>query len=724
MTADPRSRAHPLGAHLRDGGLAVAVLASGADAVQVCLLDRGDDGIWTERRFDLPDRTHGVWHGFVPGVQAGQRYGLRVHGRWDPVRGLRHNPAKLLLDPYARALAGPLRLRPELFGHTVDDRFEGDPGVADPRDDAPFAPHGVVLAPAPPHGGPPHPAANRPRVPLADTVVYEAHVRGLTRRMPGVPEHLRGTYAGLASPAAVEHLLSLGVTSVELLPVHAIGDEPTLVRRGLVNYWGYSTLGFFAPEPRYAAATDPAGMVAEFRAMVSTLHEAGLEVLLDVVYNHTAEGGPGGPMLSWRGLDEATYYRLDGRGGYVDFTGCGNSLDAREPRVLQMVLDSLRYWVQEMGVDGFRFDLAPTLARGREGYDPEHPFLVAARIDPVLSDVKLIAEPWDVGPSGWRTGQFPVPWSEWNDRFRDSVRDFWLPGAARAARGEPSGGVRDLATRLAGSADTFAPARGPMASVNFVTAHDGFTLADLTAYDGKHNEANGEDNRDGSGDNRSWNHGVEGASGDPALGAARRRSMRNVAATLLLATGIPMITAGDEFGRTQHGNNNPYCLDDGTSWLDWELEAWQRDLLATVTHLLRLRRGHPVLRQARFFAGRPVHADGTKDLAWFGPDGREMDHGRWHDPALRTLQMYLHAVVPGPGGVHVDPSVLVVVQGAAHPVEVTLPGRPWATGYRLLWDSAFERPPGEPGGPAARTESAGALVPVGPVSMQLYATPT
>jgi glycogen operon protein len=552
--------------------------------------------------------------------------------------------------------------------------------------------------------------------------VYEAHVRGLTRRLDAVPQALRGTYAGLGHPATIEYLQRLGVTTVELLPVHAIGDEPSLVRRGLVNYWGYSTMGFFAPEPRYAASTEPLDTLDEFRSMVRALHAAGLEVVLDVVYNHTCEGGPGGPMLSWRGLDEATYYRLDGRGGYVDTTGCGNALDAREPVVLQMVLDSLRYWVSEMHVDGFRFDLAPTLARGRDGYEPDHPFLVAARIDPVLADVKLIAEPWDVGPYGWRTGQFPVPFSEWNDRFRDSVRDFWLPGTARAAHGEPTGGVRDLATRLAGSADVFAPHRGPLASVNFVTAHDGFTAADLTAYNVKHNEANGESNRDGTGDNRSWNHGVEGPTGDVDVLAGRRRSLRNLLGTLLLATGVPMITAGDEIGRTQHGNNNPYCLDDETSWVDWALEPWQEQLLETTAHLLRLRREHPVLRQSRFFAGRPVHSDGTKDLAWFGPDGAEMDHARWHDPSLRTLQMYLHAVVPDGQGNHVDPSVLVVVQGAAGTVDIRLPGRPWAGRYELLWDSAFDAPPGSPRGPQRATVQGGEVVPVSPSSLRVYAT--
>ena len=710
------SRPHPLGVRARAGGVDVAVVAAHAEGAWFCVLEPGGRaGAWRERQVELTSRTHGVWHGFVPGVPVGARYGFRVAGRWEPVLGYRHNPAKFLLDPYARALDAPLTLRPEAFAHVVDERFEGDPFERDGRDSAPFVPHGVVTGrPFDWQGDEP------PAVPLADTVIYEAHVRGLTRRLPGVPEPLRGTYAGLGHPAAVEHLLRLGVTTVELLPMHAIGDEPWLVARGRRNYWGYSTLAFFAPEPRYAAARDPLDALDEVKAMVRSLHAAGIEVVLDVVYNHTCEGGLGGPSLSWRGLDAATYYRLDPHGGYVDTTGCGNSLDYREPRVIQMTLDSLRYWVEEVHVDGFRFDLAPTLARGFDGFDREHPFLVAARVDPVLGGVKLIAEPWDVGPYGWRTGQFPPPFAEWNDRFRDGVRDFWLAGGRQVARGHLAGGVRDLATRLAGSADVFPPSRGPLASVNFVTAHDGFTLADLTAYDVKHNEANGENNRDGNDDNHSWNHGVEGPTSDPEVLAARRRTARNLLGTLLLATGIPMITAGDELGRTQGGNNNPYCLDDETSWIDWRLGHEQEALVETTAHLLRLRRDHPVLRQDRFFAGRPVHADGTKDLAWFGPEGSEMTHERWHDPALRTLQMYLHAVVPDGHGGHVDESLLLVVQGAGTSVDVRLPGPPWGTDYTLLWDSAVDLPPGVPGGPAVAHEEGGDAVSVPANSLRVY----
>jgi len=711
----PPSRPHPLGVRPRAGGVEVAVLAAHAEGAWFCVLDPAGGG-WEERQAELTRRTHGVWHGFVPDVPVGSRYGYRVAGRWEPVLGYRHNTAKLLIDPYARALDGPLTLRPEAFAHVVDQTFEGDTWVRDVRDSAPFVPHGVVTGrPFDWQGDAP------PSVPLADTVVYEAHVRGFTRRLPGVPEGLRGTYAGLGHPAAIEHLVRLGVTTVELLPVHAIGDEPWLVRAGRRNYWGYNTLSFFAPEPRYAAASDPLDALDEVKAMVRALHAAGLEVVLDVVYNHTCEGGPGGPSLSWRGLDAATYYRLDAHGEYVDSTGCGNSLDFRQPQVIQMTMDSLRYWVEEVHVDGFRFDLAPTLARGYDGYDRDHPFLVAARIDPVVGAAKLIAEPWDLGPHGWRTGQFPPPFAEWNDRFRDGVRDFWLAGGRQVARGEQAGGVRDLATRLAGSADMFPPHRGPLASVNFVTAHDGFTLADVVAYDGKHNEANGEGNRDGTTDNHSWNHGVEGETRDAAVLGARRRTARNLLGTLLLATGIPMTTAGDELGCTQHGNNNAYALDDETSWIDWSLRPDQQAMIETTAHLLRLRRRHPVLRQDRFFAGRPVHADGTKDLAWFGPDGVEMSHERWHDPSLRTLLMYLHAVLPDGDGQHLDESLLLVVQGAGRPVAVQLPGPPWASRYTLLWDSALELPPTDGEGPVAE---AGSVLTVPGSSVRVYGAAT
>ena len=673
------------------------MFASHADRVEVCLVE-GDGSV--SRTVHLPERTEGVWHGFLPDVRPGQRYGLRVHGAWDPDRGHRHNPAKLLLDPYARAVEGEIAWSQGVFGHAVDESLHPVDGEArhggtrrlDASDSLGHVPLGVVTQ-APVADG-----ARRPRVPWGDTVVYEAHLRGLTARHPDVPAELRGTWAGLAHPAVVGYLVDLGVTAVELLPVFAIGDEPALVRRGMRNYWGYSTLSFFAPEPRYATEAARAGggaaVVAEVAAAVEALHDAGLEVLLDVVYNHTCEGGAAGPTLSFRGIDNASYYRLDDHGRDVDVTGCGNTLDFSHPRVVQLALDSLRYWVQAYGVDGFRFDLAPALARGGsahgDAYDPDHPFLVATRTDPVLCDAKLVAEPWDLGTHGWRTGQFPPPWAEWNDRFRDDVRTFWLADAAPHRAGGTSE-LRHVATRLAGSSDHFGTSasadrveRPNSASVNFATAHDGFTLADALAYEHKHNEANGENNSDGSSDNRTWNHGVEGDTDDEAVLAARAGSARAVLATLVLAVGTPMVTAGDELGRTQRGNNNAYCLDDETVWVDWATA--DTDLTAHVRALLRLRRDQPVLRQGRRFTGRPVHADGTTDLAWFAPDGALMDSERWHDHDLRTLQMYLH------GGDAGGDSLLVVVNGSAHPVPVRLPAGPWATGYTMLWTSATASP--------------------------------
>ncbi len=538
-----------------------------------------------------------------------------MHGPNDPSRGLRHNPNKLLIDPYARAIDGEFIDDPAVYG--------GD------EDSAPYVPRSVIV-----HGAFPWGSDRRPDIPWEDTVIYELHVRGFTMTNPDIPPEIRGTYAGLAQPAAVDYLRSLGVTAVELLPIHHFVTEPAVLRRGLPNYWGYNTLGFFAPHAAYSSRRG--NQVREFKSMVRALHAAGIEVILDVVYNHTAEGAPDGPILSFRGIDNAAYYRLAAGdpSRYADYTGCGNTLDVRTPSVLAMVMDSLRYWVTEMHVDGFRFDLASALARSLHDVDKLSSFFDTIHQDPILSQVKLIAEPWDVGDGGYQVGQFPAHWTEWNGRYRDTVRSFWAHG---------SGGVRELATRLSGSSDLYGDdGRLPYASINFVTAHDGFTLRDLVTYERKHNEANGESNRDGTNDNLSYNCGVEGETGDADVQTLRSRQARNFLCTLLLSTGAPMLLAGDERWRTQGGNNNAYCQDNPTSWLDWSSTPEAADLLVLVQRLVTLRRSSPVLRQRAFFEGRPViDGDGCKDLAWFHPAGRELTADDWFDTGLRTIGMYL-----------------------------------------------------------------------------------
>ncbi|MBK3586822.1 glycogen debranching protein GlgX, partial [Streptomyces sp. MBT57] len=539
----------PLGARFRVGpdgvaGTNFALWAGGAEAVELCLFDEHG----TETRCPLTELTHEIWHGFLPGIAPGQRYGYRVHGRWDPWTGARWNAAKLLLDPYARAVDGDFTLPPEVYGHLRDwpDQHVADT-VRDDRDSAPHVPKGVVV-----HDDDDWVEDRRPKTPWADSVIYELHVRGFTKLHPDIPPELRGTYAGLAHPAAIDHLTRLGVTAVELLPVHQFAHEDHLLRRGLHNYWGYNSIGYFAPHAGYSASGSAGGQVGEFKRMVHALHGAGIEVILDVVYNHTAEAGELGPILSLRGIDNRGYYRLqnDPR-RYADYTGCGNTLHVVQPQVLRLITDSLRYWVTEMGVDGFRFDLAAALARSMHDVDMLSPFLAVIAQDPVLRRVKLIAEPWDVGNGGYQVGAFPPLWTEWNDRYRDAVRDYW-----RGALPD----VRDLGYRLTGSSDLYAwGGRRPYASVNFVTAHDGFTLRDLVSYEQKHNEANGEGNRDGTSDNRAWNCGAEGETTDPEINALRRRQLRNLLTTLLLSTGVPMLVAGDEMGRTQGGNNNAYC---------------------------------------------------------------------------------------------------------------------------------------------------------------------
>ena len=692
-------RPSPLGAHFDGSGVNFALWAEGADAVELCLFDEAG----AETRLALTDRTHHVFHGYLSGLRPGQRYGYRVHGPWDPASGSRWNPAKLLLDPYARATDGEYRLDEAVYGHV----FGGPDTVRDERDSAPHVPRSVVV-----HEEFDWAGTTRPQTPWGETVLYEAHVRGLTMRHPAVPEQLRGTYAGLAHPAVVEHLRSLGVTAVELLPVHQFVSEEHLLRGGLTNHWGYNTLAFFAPHAGYSAALraggGPGSQVREFREMVRDLHAAGLEVILDVVYNHTAEGSEFGPTLSLRGVDNTAYYRLaEGGRRYQDFTGCGNTLNVMHPQVLRLVTDSLRYWVREMGVDGFRFDLASALARTGQGVERLSSFFTAIGQDPVLSEVKLIAEPWDVAAGGYQVGRFPPPWAEWNDRYRDAVRDYW-----RGARQD----VRELAYRLSGSSDLYQEdGRRPYASVNFVTAHDGFTLRDLVSYERKHNEANGESNRDGSEDNRSANHGVEGETEDGAVNRLRRRQVRNMLATLLLSTGVPMLVAGDELGRTQGGNNNAYCQDNEVSWVDWEPgPEWSR-LLEFTRELTALRRAHPTLRQSVFFSGTRVWPDGRQDIAWFTPEGNQMAQPDWFTP-VRALGMYLSGRdvrERDPRGQRVvDDSFLLVTHAEPDRMEFRLPDPEWGPEYEVVLDTGRES------GPRTRY-LAGSTIPLEPRSLVL-----
>ena len=612
----------PLGATWDGSGVNFALYSEHAERVELCLFDPA--GRREIVRIDVPYRTDFAWHCYLPDAQPGLAYGYRVHGPYDPERGHRFNPHKLLLDPYTRMVAGPLRWSDAHYGYRADSKREDL--SFDTRDNATGALKGVVVDPAFSWGD-----DRPPRTPWKDTVIYEAHVKGLTRLHPDVPAQLRGTYAGLASPAMLDHLRRLGVTAVSLLPVHAFVDDKRLVELGLRNYWGYNTIGFFAPEMRYSAT----GTLGEFKTMVKRLHDAGLEVILDVVYNHTAEGNHLGPTLSFRGIDNVVYYRLrpDDRRLYLDYTGTGNTLSTQHPIALRLIFDSLRYWVGEMHVDGFRFDLAPALAREQHAFDPFGAFLDIARQDPALSQVKLIAEPWDLGEGGYQVGGFPPGWSDWNGRYRDAVRSYW--------KGD-GGLVGELASRLSGSSDIFAPGgRGPTASINFVTAHDGFTLRDLVSYDVKHNEANGEGNRDGETHNRSWNCGAEGPAADPAIRALRRRQMRNFLATLFFSQGVPMLLAGDEIGRTQRGNNNAYCQDNEISWLDWNLGDEARALLALTQRLIALRNRHPLFRRLTFFRGRAVHDSSAKDIVWLHPQGREMTDEEWSQGFARCLGAHL-----------------------------------------------------------------------------------
>src|SRR4051794_25586442 len=678
----------PLGATWDGEGTNFALFAPAAESVELCLFD-GE----AEERLPLEEVTYHVWHGYLPRVGPRQRYGFRVDGPFDTRQGLRWNSSKLLIDPYARALDGELVLDDAVFGYPPGK----DDTQQDHRDSASLVPKAVVVADAFPWGEDP-----RPATPWGDTVIYEMHVKGFTARHPEVPPEIRGTYAGLAHPAATRHLQRLGVTAVELMPVHHFVSEPALLRRGLSNCWGYNTLGYFAPHAGYCSSGSRGEQVREFKAMVRALHAAGIEVILDVVYNHTAEGDETGPTLSFRGIDNPTYYRLraDDPRRYLDYTGTGNTLNAQQPHVLQLIMDSLRYWVTEMHVDGFRFDLASALARSFHDVDKLSAFFDVIQQDPVISQVKLIAEPWDIGEGGYQVGEFPPLWTEWNGKYRDTVRDVW--------RGHGSG-VRELAYRLSGSSDLYQDdGRRPYASINFVTAHDGFTLRDLTSYEHKRNEANGEDNKDGDDHNRSWNCGVEGETDDPAVNALRRRQARNFLTTLLVSTGVPMLTMGDELGRTQRGNNNAYCQDNEVSWMPWE----DRDgaLVQLVSRLVTLRRQHPVFRQKAFFRGQPVGEEGVKDLAWFGPDGLEVTDAQWWDPAQQTLGMYLDGGgirTRGPRGERaVDDSFLLVVHAGAEDRDITLPAAPWASAYYVVLDTRDDE------GTGGRAYPAGAAFPM------------
>ncbi len=655
----------PLGAHYDGRGASFALFSSVAEAVELCLFDESGE----ETRWSLEQGDGFVWRGYLPGARLGQRYGYRVHGPWDPPAGARCNPAKLLLDPYARAVAGAVRWHPAVFGHVADDpdRLEG-------TDSAPYVPRSLLVASGFEWG-----EDRRPDRPMADTIFYEVHVKGFTQLHPDVPEGLRGTYAGLAHPAAVAHLKRLGVTAVELLPVHQFVDDAQLVERGLRNYWGYQSIGYFAPYNQYSSVGDAGGQVDDFRRMILALHAADLEVILDVVFNHTAEGSEWGPTLCFRGIDNAAYYRLaDDRSRYVDDTGCGNTVDLHQPQALRLVMDSLRYWVQEMHVDGFRFDLAASLARSSSDFDPHSAFLEAIAQDPVLSQVKLIAEPWDIGSGGYDLGQFPAGWSEWNGKFRDTTRDFW--------RGS-EGTLPDLATRLSGSRDLFGHGgRRPTASVNIVTVHDGFTLADLVSYNAKHNEANGEGNRDGTDDNRSWNCGVEGETDDPQVLELRARQRRNFLATLMLSEGAPLLLGGDEFARSQNGNNNAYCQDDDLTWFDWSAVSEHADQVEFTARLCRLREQHPVFRRRQFFTGTPA-ADATRDdLDWYRPDGLPMTGQDWSASFARAVTM----AMSGATGDHTQPDdpFLLMFNAWWEPLDFSVPESLRDLAWQLEVDTA------------------------------------
>ncbi|MFA5710160.1 MAG: glycogen debranching protein GlgX [Mycolicibacterium sp.] len=683
-------KAYPLGATYDGSGTNFALFSEVAERVELCLFDA--DG--TETRIKLPEVDGFVWHGFLPGVESGQRYGYRVHGPHDPANGHRCNPNKLLLDPYSKAIDGNFSWDQSLFGYNF-----GDPDSRNDEDSAASMPKSVVINPYFDWGN-----DRPPQHEYADTVIYETHVKGLTQTHPEIPEQARGTYAGIAHPAIIEHLQSLGVTAVELMPVHHFANDSTLIDKGLNNYWGYNTIGFFAPDAKYTSSTTPGGQVQEFKVMVRALHEAGIEVILDVVYNHTAEGNHLGPTVSMRGIDNAAYYRLvdDDKRYYTDYTGTGNSLNVGHPHSLQLIMDSLRYWVTEMHVDGFRFDLAATLAREFYDVDRLSTFFELVQQDPTVSQTKLIAEPWDLGPGGYQVGNFPPQWTEWNGKYRDTMRDFW--------RGE-SASLGEFASRLTGSADLYEhTARRPVASINFVTAHDGFTLRDLVSYNDKHNEDNGEDNNDGESHNRSWNCGAEGPTDDPAITELRARQQRNFLTTLLLSQGVPMISHGDELGRTQHGNNNGYCQDNEITWVDWE--SADEGLLEFARKVSALRADHPVFRRRRFFTGRPVRrrgSTGLPDISWFRPDGSEMTEEDWDSGFGKSIAVYLNGQgIPGMdrrGHRITDDSFVLCFNAYHEPIEFTLPPTELGAQWRVVTDTAVPE-----NGHGETTMAAGSIV--------------
>lgn len=659
---------YPLGATYDGFGTNFSLFSEVAEKVELCLFD----DLGKETRIRLPEVTAFCWHGYLPGVEPGQRYGYRVYGPWNPHAGRRCNPAKLLLDPYAKAIEGDVTWNEAVFPYHFDNP-DGDPSRGD---SAPFVPKSIVINPFFEWGG-----NHSPHIPLHETIIYEVHVKGFTARHPGIPAELRGTYAGLAHPVMIDYLKDLGVTTVELLPVHQFIHDSHLVGRGLCNYWGYNSIGFLAPHNGYSSRGQRGQQVQEFKQMVKTLHEAGIEVILDVVYNHTAEGNHLGPMLCFKGIDNAAYYRLvwNNRQYYMDYTGTGNSINMRHPHVLQLTMDSLRYWILEMHVDGFRFDLASTLARELHDVDRLSAFFDLIQQDPVVSQVKLIAEPWDIGEGGYQVGNFPPLWSEWNGKYRDCVRDFW--------RGEDRT-LGEFAYRLTGSSDLYeGTGRRPFASINFVTAHDGFTLHDLVSYNEKHNEANGEDNRDGEGHNRSWNCGCEGPSQDPEVIGLRNRQKRNFLATLFLSQGVPMLLGGDEIGRTQHGNNNAYCQDNEISSYDWN--GADSDLLEFASRLIQFRKDHPVFRRRRFFQGEPIHGSEMKDVAWFTPDGQEMTEENWGQGFAKCIGVFLNGdAIPSPnarGERITDDSFYLIFNAYWERRSFALPQANWGRRWQLVF---------------------------------------